>query len=186
MASGCAGGGQAGSGCWLAGGKFCSQRSLACRQRRAMMSAAPSTVQCMPDCLARRATICRRPRPLPSLRTCPVPRNGLPRLVDVVLEVGQRGVQVAGFLSALPAALPPTVGRQLAIRRPAGRPRRLNASCLVKRSAACWYPTGTVLAVPQNPGAPTVDFSLTEGQDRDAGGRSSRRRRSQEASRCAS
>jgi hypothetical protein len=79
-------------------------------------------------------------------------------------------------LIALPAALPLTTGRQLAMRRPAGQPEwRFDASCLVKRSAACWHPPGTVLAVPQNPGAPTVDFSLTESQDRDAGGRSSRR-----------
>ena len=34
------------------------------------------------------------------------------------------------------------------------------------------------------PGAPSVDFSLIEDEDRDAGGRSSRRRRTQEASRC--
>ena len=48
------------------------------------------------------------------------------------------------------AALPPKVGRQTAMRRPAAQPEwRFNASCLVKCSAACTHPTGTVLAVPQ-------------------------------------
>lgn len=37
-----------------------------------------------------------------------------------------------------------------------------------------------------DPGAATVEFSPTGSQDQDAGGRSSRRRRAQEASRCAS
>jgi hypothetical protein len=92
-----------------------------------------------------------------------------------------------GSACSLPAALPPTVGRQLAMRRPAVRPEwRFNVSCLVKRSAGCWHLTRAVLAAPQNPGAATVEFSLTGGQDRDTGGRSSRHRRAQEASRCAS
>src|SRR6266849_2817270 len=41
----------------LGGAHSSSHRPLACWQRSAMMSAAPSTVQCIPDCLARWATI---------------------------------------------------------------------------------------------------------------------------------
>jgi hypothetical protein len=86
-----------------------------------------------------------------------------------------------------PAALPPPIGHQTVMRRPAARPEwRFDASCLVKRPAAGWHAKGAVLAVPQNPGAATIEFSLTGGQDRDAGSRSSWRRRAQEASRCES
>ena len=45
-------------GCVVPGAHSSSQRPLACWVRSAMMLAAPWTVQCMPDCLARWTTIC--------------------------------------------------------------------------------------------------------------------------------
>jgi hypothetical protein len=61
-----------------------------------------------------------------------------------------KGIERPGATICLLAVLPPKVGRQTAMRRPAAqREWRFNASCLVKRSAACTHPTGTVLAVPQ-------------------------------------
>ena len=50
-----------GAGPGAAGATKSFHRPLACWQRRLMMSSAPLTVQCMPDCFARWATIALMP-----------------------------------------------------------------------------------------------------------------------------
>lgn len=143
----------------------------------------------------------RRPQPHPPCRTwfAPVSPEILetPGRLNVPFDERGAGARAA---EALRAGDDGSASSHRAARCPAahdwppagdassGRTTRMAIRLVVpgQALAACWHPPGTVLAVPQNPGAPTVDFSLTEGQHRDAGGRSSRRRRAQEASRCAS
>jgi hypothetical protein len=86
-------------------GQSSSHRPLACWQRRAMMLAAPSVVQCIPDCLALDHD--RLDSAFDGVRAgehAELAEAGVVHPVGVALEVAELLVQLVGLDAFAPAA----------------------------------------------------------------------------------